>query len=196
MMNAVAAGGSKKKEVLSHPKDTLEREELTRNVTALRKDVNNLISDVRRLQKGVELLKSQGDLLSATQTVQVRKVAEEVYKRQDIMGIVNQEVNALSLAFSQKINTFSEEVSNAFNAIISVINAQQKLSNVVTGSETKQSEGSVYEVKAGETLDSIAMKFKMTKEDIRKRNFIPDENYLPTGLILFIPQTPPSSLIK
>ncbi|MDR2372424.1 MAG: LysM peptidoglycan-binding domain-containing protein [Puniceicoccales bacterium] len=196
MMNAVAAGEPKKKDALSYLKGTPEREELAKNIAALQENVGSLAGTVRHLQKEIELLKFQGDSLSATQTTQIKKIAEEVYKQHDTMGIVDQKVNALSLKSSQEINTLSEKVSNALSVIISLINAQQKLSNVVTGSETKQSAGEVYEVEANETLDSIATKFKTTKEAIKKLNFITDENHLPIGLMLFIPQTKFSSPIK
>jgi LysM repeat protein len=196
MVNAVATGGPKKQDVLVSPKSTSQEEELGENIADLSRNIDKLASDMHRLQKEIELLKSNGDSFSAMQATQAKKIAEEVHKQYDIMGIVDQKVNVLSLAFSQEINTLSEKISNAFNATISVINAQQKLSNVVAGSETKQSEGSVYAVEVGETLDSIATKFKTTREAIKRLNFIPDENHLPVGLMLFIPQTQSSSLVK
>jgi LysM repeat protein len=196
MVNAVAAGEPKRRDVLSHPKDTSEIKELAETVAALRKDFNSFADGLHRLQKEIELLKLQGDSLSATQTTQAKKVAEEVCKQYDIGGVADQKINTLSLAFSREINALSEKISNVLNAIISAINAQQKLSNVVTGSEIKQSAGEVYEVEANETQHSIATKFKTTKEAIRKLNFIPDEHHLPVGLMLFIPQTKINPPIK
>jgi LysM repeat protein len=192
MVNAVAAGGPKKQDVLVSPKSTSQEGESEKNTAA----IDRLTSDMHRLQKEIELLKSKDDSLSTAQIIQVREFIEKVNKEQDIMGIVNREINTLSVAFSREINTLSEKIIDMFNVILSAFNAQQKLSNVVAGSETKQSEGSVYAVEAGETLDGIAMKFKTTREAIKRLNFIPDENHLPVGLMLFIPQTQLSSLVK
>ncbi|MDR1591046.1 MAG: LysM peptidoglycan-binding domain-containing protein [Puniceicoccales bacterium] len=186
MMSSTAIGGPKTKAISRQSENTME--DLIENMTVLRKDINDFKNDLHRLQREVECLKLHSNVLSETQEAQATKIAEEVYKRCDVAGVVDREVNALSLAFSREINALSEKISNVFNAIISTINAQWKLSNAITSSETKQPGGIAYEVKAGETLDSIATKFKTTREDIRKLNFITNENHLSAGLMLFIPQ--------
>jgi LysM repeat protein len=186
MVNTTALGETKKK-VASRSQESIMAD-VSENITILRKDVNDLKGGFHRLQSEVECLKLHSNALSETQEAQTRKIAEEIYKQCDVASVVDQKVNALSLAFSKEINALAEKISHAINAVIATVNAQQRLSNVITGSETKQPEGISYEVKAGETLDSIAMKFKVPREDIRKLNFIVDENHLPAELILFIPQ--------
>jgi LysM repeat protein len=58
----------------------------------------------------------------------------------------------------------------------------------VTDAFRKQGEGIAYEIKAGETLDGIAAKHRVTREAIKELNFFIDENRLPIGQMIFIPQ--------
>lgn len=84
--------------------------------------------------------------------------------------------------------TLLEQFNRVSNTIISAINAQQELLNTTMGSDTKRSNGIVFEVKVGKTLDGIAAKFKVTRDQTRTRNLIVDENHLAVGQMLFIPQ--------
>ncbi|MDR2812547.1 MAG: LysM peptidoglycan-binding domain-containing protein [Puniceicoccales bacterium] len=190
--SSVIVEGSKKKENFLQQKSPMD--ELAENMAALRQDINNLTAGMHKLQREVDCLKLQGHSLSENQETQVKKIAETTCC--DSAGIVDQKVNALSLAFSQEINAMSERINGVLNVIISAINAQRKLSSMIKDSETKQSKGIIYEVEAGETLDGIAAKFTVPKEDIKKLNFIADENHLSRGLVLFIPQGELVSSIK
>jgi LysM repeat protein len=162
--------------------------ELATEIDVIRNEIKNLTAEVHNNQKDIELLKLSANTLSEFQTDQVKKLAEESYKQYNVVEIVDQRTNTLSQAFSQEFNTLNEKIRSVFNRIIAAIDAQYKLSNTTAlGSELKTpSVGIAYEVKAGETLDSLATKFKVTRDSIKNTNFIMDD-CLPAGQMLFIP---------
>jgi LysM repeat protein len=158
-------------------------------VAALRKDIDDLSARMQKLHKEVEILKLQSSSLSENQGNQVKKIAAEEFGRYDVVDTVDKKINTLSREFSQKINALCEKFSHAFNAAAGAIDGQRKVL-AMTGMGVKQSEGLFHRVKVGETLDSIAVKFKTTKDEILKFNFVVDEDHLSVGLMLFIPWVP------
>ncbi|MDR3317432.1 MAG: LysM peptidoglycan-binding domain-containing protein [Puniceicoccales bacterium] len=168
------------KETIPNPIET--------EIVALRTEVSNLAAVVGHLQTDVEVLKLNTNVINEEQKLKIEKIAEEVVRKNDPASLIDQEINTLSSAFSKEINGLSEKIQNVLNRIITVLNTQQKLTSTVAGTLSKQPEGIAYEVKAGETLDGIAIKHGVTRDDIKKLNFISDENNLTAGQMLFIPQ--------
>jgi uncharacterized protein YoxC len=162
-------------------------EALESDVRGMRSVINNLATEVRRLQSDVDLLKLGADVMDGERRVRIEKIAEDVLRKNDPADLVDRRVNALSSAFSKEINGLSEKLQNVLNRIIAVLNAQQRVMGA-TDTFRKQGEGIAYEIKAGETLDGIAAKHRVTREAIRDLNFIIDENRLPVGQMIFIPQ--------
>jgi LysM repeat protein len=158
------------------------------DVAALRDEVNSLAVEVRHLQTDVNVLKLNVNGISEEQRGKIEKIAEEVVRKNDPTELVDHHVNVLSLAFSKEINGLSEKLQNVLNRVIAVLNAQQKIGNSIIGTFSKQPDGIAYEVRAGETLDGIAAKHKVTREAIKALNFIVNEDHLPSGQMLFIPK--------
>jgi LysM repeat protein len=169
------------------PEAQVMLEALGNDVKSIRSTVSNLATEVRRLQSDVDLLKLGADVMNEERRVRIEKIAEDVLRKNDPADLVDRRVNALSSAFSKEINGLSEKLQNVLNRIIAVLNAQQKVMGA-TDTFRKQGEGIAYEIKAGETLDGIAAKYRVTREAIRDLNFIIDENRLPVGQMIFIPQ--------
>jgi LysM repeat protein len=142
----------------------------------------------RSLQMDMKTLELNSSFFNERQKTRIREIAKEVMSENDTAQIADQNINALSSAFSKAINELSEKLQNVLNRVIAVLNAQQKLSSIVAGTETKQPDGIAHEVKDGETLVSIAIKYDFGVESIKNINFIIDENYLPPGQMLFIPR--------
>jgi LysM repeat protein len=179
VMNSIVMG-------LPPKRDVPQSGETAENVADLRKNVNNLTVDMQRLSREVEILKSQSNSPPENQRIQVENFIKETCE--GVANAFNEKINALSHAFLQKIDDLSEKNSRALSAVIAAVDANRKVVEATTPMG-KQPEGIIHEVKAGETLDGIAAQFKTTKDGIKKLNFIPDENCLSVGLMLFIPQT-------
>jgi LysM repeat protein len=164
---------------------------VSNDVALLRSEVSSLAAEISRLRADVNALKLNVKVISEEQNVKFEKIeknVEEMIRKNDPVTLVDHHVNVLSSAFSKAINELLEKLQNVFNRIIALLNAQQKVNNSIAGTVSKQSDGIAYEVNAGETLDSIAAKHRVTREAIRSLNFIVDEDRLPAGQMLFIPQ--------
>ncbi|MDR1435398.1 MAG: LysM peptidoglycan-binding domain-containing protein [Puniceicoccales bacterium] len=160
---------------------------LNENMESMRGDINNLADTVHSLKMDMEALRLNSKSFNETQRAQAKEIAGEAIGEN--AKIIDQNINDLSSAFSKVINELSEKLQNALNRIIAVLNAQQKLSSTVAETKTKQPNGIAHEVREGETLIGIAIKYNTAVESIKNINFIIDENHLPPGLMLLIPRT-------
>jgi LysM repeat protein len=146
------------------------------------------MAEVQRLQTDVDVLKMNSSTITKEQEVKIEKIVSDVVQQKDLSGLVDRQVNTLSSAFSKEINGLSEKIQNVFNRIIAVLDAQQKVVTSVANAPSKQPSGIAYEVKAGETLEGIATKYKVSRESVQRINFFIDENRLSAGQMIFIPQ--------
>jgi LysM repeat protein len=162
--------------------------ELETKVNTLASEVKNLAAVVERLQRDVDMLKLNATAMGEEQRGEVEKIAEKVLQVKNFPHLIDQQVNALSSAFSKEINGLAEKFQGAWNHVTAAVDAQQKIVNMLPNTPAEQSSGVAYEVKAGETLEGIAAQHKVTREAILKLNFIVDENHLSAGQMIFIPQ--------
>jgi LysM repeat protein len=167
------------------PKDVLG--ELEIKVNALASDVKNLSAANERLQREVDVLKLNAVAMGEEQRAEVEKIAEKVIQTKDFPRLIDQQVNALSSAFSKEINGLAEKFQGAWSHVTAAVDAQQKVVNMLPSAPAEQPSGIAYEVKAGETLESIAVQHKVTREAVLKSNFIADESHLQAGQMIFIP---------
>ncbi|MDR0590413.1 MAG: LysM domain-containing protein [Puniceicoccales bacterium] len=162
--------------------------ELEIRVNALASEVKNLAAAVERLQRDVNVSKLNAAAMSEEQKIEAKKIAEEVLQGKNFPHLIDQQVNALSSAFSKEINGLAEKFQDALNRIAAAVDAQQKIVNMLPSAPAEQPSGIAYEVKAGETLEGIAAQHGVTREAIMKLNFFVDENHLQVGQMIFIPQ--------
>ena len=164
-------------------------ESLSEDVAALRNEFENLSAEVRSLRKEIDVLQLNGNILTDAQCARVGQIIEEACKDYDKESVALQRMNELSAALSNELTRIAEKFRMVLNHIIVTMNEQYKMSSILDGTVSRNPQGIAYEVQAGETLDGIAKKYSTTKETLKSLNFILDENHLPEGQMLFIPQS-------
>jgi LysM repeat protein len=162
---------------------------LAEDIQAMRHKIQYLESENRRLRTDIDQLNLNLNKIVEEQKVRIEKITAEMVQKKDFIELIDQRFNTLSLALSKTINTFSEKIQNAFNRVISVLNAQQKVLDATIVSSSSQSEEIAHEVKEGETLSRIASEHKTNPESLKSINFIADEDNLLAGQMLFMPRT-------
>ncbi|MDR1303276.1 MAG: LysM peptidoglycan-binding domain-containing protein [Puniceicoccales bacterium] len=162
--------------------------ELEAKVNTLASEVKNLSATSERLQRDVDVLKLNAAAMGEEQRSEVEKIAEKVIQTKDFPRSIDQQVNALSSAFSKEINGLAEKFQGAWSHVTAAVDAQQKIVNMLPNAPAEQPGGVAYEVKAGETLEGIAAQHGVTREALLKSNFIADENHLQAGQMIFIPK--------
>lgn len=163
--------------------------DISEEVAALRNEVSNLSAIVRNLQKENELLKSGINTLSDRQRVQVEEVVRKLYEEMKIEALIDQKIRSFSLGVTEAFTNLTDQIRGVINQMIRTLNTFSQMRSALDGTMTKNPDGIAYEVKAGETLDGIAAKFHTTREVLRNLNFIVDDQQLPVGQMLFVPQS-------
>jgi LysM repeat protein len=165
-------------------------EKFQEDSAALSSKILNLNEKIDQLQKEMNMLKKQSGMLEENQQNLRKELAannEKMFK--NIITTTDQHISVLSEAFSKNFNDLSEKLTNTFSRIIAFLNAVEKLSHSARGVEKQQTEGIIYEIQAGDVLESIAAKMGVSADAIAKNNFVPDTKNLQAGQMIFIPQT-------
>lgn len=161
---------------------------LVEDVSTLRTEISNLSAELNRFQANLEMVKLNENTISNEKRAKIEKMVQDIIQKQDFDERFNQRLLNYSKSLDDNYAAFGEKVQNAISQIIRVLENQQKLADSLSGTSTKQNGGIAYEVKAGESLDGIATKFSVSIDTIRSLNFIPNENQLAAGQMLFIPE--------
>ena len=165
---------------------------LAEDTSTLRTQFENLKRDfqeeVQHRNAEIQLLKSTNQQLSEKLKKEVEQIVEDKLSEKNYDSKLQESFAVLESELKKIFGIQNEKVQNAFNHLIDVVCKQKAAVDAMTGA-TIPSEGTVYEVKKEDSLESIARRFSVTKEELKRINFIPDEDKLPEGQLLFVPKS-------
>lgn len=160
-------------------------------VAGLREDVRILVDRVGQLSLRVEQLERDNSrLLSATDGLD--RTYATVSQLNDAIAELSQRVNSgdntTRTQLAKAIEDLARKTNEAMDDLAKNISARRQVTaSTPTFNDDFPKEGLRYTVQKGDTLSSIAARFKSTIKDIQNANRITDPTKIQVGQTLFIP---------
>lgn len=158
-------------------------------VAGLREDVRLLVERVGQMSLRIEQLERENArLLSATDGL--NRTYATVAQLNDSVAELNQLIaqgdNASRAQAAKALEELARQTNAAIDSLAKGMNARPQVAAPTFTSDFPK-EGLRYTVEPGDTLSSIASRFKSTVKDIQNANRITDPTKIQVGQTLFIP---------